>query len=52
MSNLDGDAVYKNLKKKIDKCEDLTKEEILSLTFIILVMQYKSFTRINFISYL
>ncbi|MBE6064442.1 DUF4351 domain-containing protein [Clostridium cochlearium] len=34
MSSLDGDAAYKNLKKKIDKCEDLTKEEILSLTFI------------------
>lgn len=34
MSNLDGDASYENLKEKIDKNETLTKEEILSLTFI------------------
>lgn len=34
MSSLNGDEEYNNLKTKIDKGEDLTKEEILSLTFI------------------
>ncbi|OFI06484.1 hypothetical protein CLOACE_09840 [Clostridium acetireducens DSM 10703] len=34
MSSLDGDAAYNDLKMKIAKGDELTKKEILSLTFI------------------